>query len=459
QFEPGQLRRQDDASCHDNKECLVCWETCDLLASRFPIWGRVCHQSDLCSQGCQSSCDWDTLHNSSSVPLSQHSSRLSLVFSGTKAQWTLTWTRDAPREHVVFALFTRAKDNSWSLRLQTADLGTELLDLPHGSEMKLVAIAESGVLSVIITPYTPRSHVDAIVKPFGFVSNTKITLDRAQDNEIYLDAVDAWPLLHEAEVKDSGLVAAHVWWEPQNNRGGDYLVTWEVEGGGLKGHLYTDLPEVDLTLWPETIYHVQVELMTGPSGQTLQSSQLTLDTHNITLVMQAQAQHDYKQSILLQEQLNDVEEEEKKISFSNIPTDNPQPTFKHHIRSVQVEIMLGVKAGVVATILILVLIMCQRKRHANDIIYETPNTSHTKWGTWNSTFSDLTLEQSYEIKSHKLPGCEPGHSTSIQYKNPPVVTLPPRSSLITLTHAHQNSVNLYSIVSPLPSPLRDISKI
>ena len=92
-----------------------------------------------------------------------------------------------------------------------------------------------------------QSHVDTIVKPSGIPSRTKITLSRAQDNEINLDAEEVWPLLHEAEVKQSGLVAARVWWASQSSRGGDYLVTWEVEGGGLKGHLYTDLPEVDLT--------------------------------------------------------------------------------------------------------------------------------------------------------------------------------------------------------------------
>ncbi|CAL4111063.1 unnamed protein product [Meganyctiphanes norvegica] len=462
QFE-GELRKQDDASCHDNKECLVCWETCDLLASNFPIWGRVCDQADLCSHGCQSSCDWDTLHKSSSVPLSQHNSRLTLVFSGTRAQWTLTWAKEAPREHVVFALFTRTQGNSWNLRLQTADLGTELQDLQHGSDMKLVAVAESGVLSVIITPYAPPLHVDTSVKSSGIASRTKITLDRAQDNEINLDAEEAWPLLHEAEVKDSGLVAARVWWAPQSNRGGDYLVTWEVEGGGLKGHLYTDLPEVDLTLWPETIYHVQVELMTGSLGQTLQSSQLTLDTHNITLALQAQAQREYEQIILLQEeQLKVEEEEEEEMSLLDIPTEAPKPIFNHYISSLQVEIMLGVGAGVVAAMLVLVLIMWQRKRHADAITYETPNTSSSKWGTWNRTLSDLTLDESYVVKSHKLSGCGPGHSTPIQYKNPPVFTLPPpppRSSLLTLPRAHQHSVNLYSVVPPLPPPRREVSNI
>lgn len=366
----------------------------------------------------------------------------------------------------MFALFTRGTQpgNSWKLRLQTADLGTELQDLPHGSEMKLVAVAESGVLSVIITLYVPPSHVDTIVKPSGIPSRTKITLSRAQDNEINLDAEEVWPLLHEAEVKQSGLVAARVWWASQSSRGGDYLVTWEVEGGGLKGHLYTDLPEVDLTLWPETIYHVQVELMTGPLGQTLQSSQLTLDTHNITLALQAQAQCEYEQSILLQEQRKAEEEEkEEERRFLAISMETLVPVSNQYMSSVQQEIMLGVGAGVVAAMLVIVLIMWHRKRQADVVTYETPATSSAKWGTWNRTLSDLTLDESFVIRSHKLSGCEPGHSYPIHHKGgPPVFTLPPpppRSSLLTLPRAHHHNVNLYTVVPPLPPPRREVSNI
>lgn len=37
-----------------------------------------------------------------------------------------------------------------------------------------------------------------------------------------------------------------------------YLVTWEVDGGGLKGNLFTDSTCVTLSLWPDTVYHIQV---------------------------------------------------------------------------------------------------------------------------------------------------------------------------------------------------------
>lgn len=37
-----------------------------------------------------------------------------------------------------------------------------------------------------------------------------------------------------------------------------YFVTWEVDGGGLKGNLFTDSTCVTLSLWPDTVYHIQV---------------------------------------------------------------------------------------------------------------------------------------------------------------------------------------------------------
>ena len=66
----------------------------------------------------------------------------------------------------------------------------------------------------------------------------------------------------------------------------DYLVTWEVDGGGLKGHLYTDATSVTLSLWPETVYHIQVDLV-GASAH-IRSAPLTIDTHKAPLVTSEQ---------------------------------------------------------------------------------------------------------------------------------------------------------------------------
>lgn len=459
QFED-QLSAENDASCHQVKDCFTCWETCDLLASNFPIWGTVCNQADLCNTGCQTSCEWDSSHKNGMVPQSQHNSRLTLVFSGSKAQWTLTWAKDAPKEHVVFALFTRTQGKPWSLRHQTIDLGTKLDDLSSGAEMKLVAVAESGILSAIITPYAPPTHVRTLVKTPDEEQKTIVTEEITEhSNEIDIDTDQAWPLIYEAEVEDNGFVTAKVWWSPRSNKAGDYLVTWDVEGGGLKAHLYTDIPEVELSLWPDTIYHMQVELMSGPLGQTQKSSELTLDTNNIILELYSKAHKDQDQDIVKEAE---QEPESKKNTVSVTSEKSPRPLAHNFVTPLQIEILLGAGAGVIAALVILALALWHRKKKSSTITYESPAVSAAKWGGWNRTLSDLTLDESLDTKSQKLSQCEHVYSTPIGVHRSPVFTVPsppPRSSIFNQPRFHQPSVNLYSIVPPLPPPPRQISNI
>lgn len=53
---------------------------------------------------------------------------------------------------------------------------------------------------------------------------------------------------------------AELSWAQRGPHGAVYLVTWEVDGGGLKGNLFTDSTHVTLSLWPDTVYHVQVSI-------------------------------------------------------------------------------------------------------------------------------------------------------------------------------------------------------
>ncbi|CAL4153910.1 unnamed protein product [Meganyctiphanes norvegica] len=429
------LAEDDDTSCYQDKACFDCWETCDLLANNFPIWGRVCNQPDLCSEGCQASCDWEASHKSSAVPLSQHNSRLTLVFSGARAQWTLSWARSAPREHVVFALFTKDQGSSWKQRLHTAAMGTELDDISNEVEIKLVAVAESGVLSVIITPYIPSTDND--------INNNIGQEEEMQTFGINIEKEDNWPLLYEAEMQQYGLIAARVWWTSHTTKGGDYLVTWEVEGGGLKGHLYTDIPEVDLTLWPDTIYHVKVELMKGPLGQTKQSSILILDTNSITLALQSHIQETHENEIL-----------------SDIPKESPHALVHHSVTTSQLEVILGVLVGVAVSMLVLTLAFWCKKRQGLGLSSLNPFNTGAKWGTLQRSLSDLDLDESFMVKSYKYPQFEPIYSTPLCPDTPPVFTLPPvhHANFLGLPRTHY-SVNLYSTVPPLAPPPRQVSNI
>lgn len=58
-------------------------------------------------------------------------------------------------------------------------------------------------------------------------------------------------------VRDNSLVATNIAWESASAQS-DCLVTWEVSGGGLTGNLLTQSSNVELSLWPDTKYRVQV---------------------------------------------------------------------------------------------------------------------------------------------------------------------------------------------------------
>lgn len=70
-----------------------------------------------------------------------------------------------------------------------------------------------------------------------------------------------WNLREISLIHQKVLVIAEIAWDPQSpipTSRAVYFVTWEVDGGGLKGNLFTDSTCVTLSLWPDTIYHIQV---------------------------------------------------------------------------------------------------------------------------------------------------------------------------------------------------------
>jgi len=72
---------------------------------------------------------------------------------------------------------------------------------------------------------------------------------------------ERWGLHTVSVAEDDNMVLAEITWKDQGVYGVDYFVTWEVSGGGIKGHLYTDRTTVTLSLWPDAVYLIQVEVM------------------------------------------------------------------------------------------------------------------------------------------------------------------------------------------------------
>lgn len=71
------------------------------------------------------------------------------------------------------------------------------------------------------------------------------------------------------------------WDEAIANASRQCLITWEVSGGGLIGNLLTDTAWAELSLWPDTVYNIQVKCKHRFTGLTRRSIKLNVDTSQL----------------------------------------------------------------------------------------------------------------------------------------------------------------------------------
>ncbi|XP_055614735.1 uncharacterized protein LOC129761057 [Uranotaenia lowii] len=62
------------------------------------------------------------------------------------------------------------------------------------------------------------------------------------------------------------------------------LVSWEISGGGLTGNLLTETAKAELSLWPNTKYHVHVTCRNKETDQLIRSPPLLIDTSEAIIV-------------------------------------------------------------------------------------------------------------------------------------------------------------------------------
>ncbi|XP_058176351.1 uncharacterized protein LOC131291177 [Anopheles ziemanni] len=96
-------------------------------------------------------------------------------------------------------------------------------------------------------------------------------------------------------VRNESLVVADISWAGGNrtklrlcpSTGGQCLVTWEVSGGGLMGNLLTESTSVQLSLWSDTNYRIQVTCRSKHANSPLvRSAPLTLNTSGAIMLQQ-----------------------------------------------------------------------------------------------------------------------------------------------------------------------------
>lgn len=193
--------------------------------------------------------------------------------SGALARWPPPTSQ--PGTPLVYVVMRRSANGPWRQIIQTIDLATRVPANNGGALLRVLVVDPQGLVT-IYSPDESYSKQDYSSKKKKKI-NTEIKAT-TPETMITDPADQIWRLKEVSLIHQKVLVIGEIAWEPRANKG-VYLVTWEVDGGGLKGNLFTDSTCVTLSLWPDTIYHIQVELVSRRPGiDNEKSEMMTLDT-------------------------------------------------------------------------------------------------------------------------------------------------------------------------------------
>ncbi|KAJ8919238.1 hypothetical protein NQ315_003821 [Exocentrus adspersus] len=193
--------------------------------------------------------------------------------SGSLARWPRPSSVDS-QTPLVYVVMRKSQSGPWRQIIQTLDHTTRVpANSDQGGALLRVLVVDPQGL---VTIYSPDEASVRENKKRKKTINTEIKATTSKTTTTDADA--PWVLREVSLIHQKVLVIGEIAWEPKTNRG-VYLVTWEVDGGGLKGNLFTDSTCVTLSLWPDTIYHIQVELVSRiPGVDNLKSEMMDLDT-------------------------------------------------------------------------------------------------------------------------------------------------------------------------------------
>lgn len=272
---------------------------------------------------------------------------------------------------LVYVVMRKSLTGPWRQIIQTLDLTTRvpLNSDQAGSMLRVLVVDPQG----LVTIYSPDEAKLRENRKRKKTINTEI---KATTSKTVGDSDTPWVLREISLIHQKVLVIGEISWEPKTTRG-VYLVTWEVDGGGLKGNLFTDSTCVTLSLWPDTVYHIQVELVSRTAGvDNLKSEMMDLDT--------GRAQ---KVSTESQEDLNLISPEERDEVDFNAPLLSVLVSAVRGDRRQQhwhsVELVMGSCAAVLLFSVVLAIIFWRCRRR-------------------NGMAIDNMISGASSIRSHKL---------------------------------------------------------
>ncbi|XP_073971244.1 uncharacterized protein isoform X2 [Rhodnius prolixus] len=301
-----------EKGCPQGSDCSMCWENCQLLQSNFPVWwGTICDEKRICFPGCEEACQFHVeIGGSQREPVVQTRGEEVLEVSGGLATWPRPYRAAGP---FVYVVMRRVGDRPWR---QISQGMTPSARVPDGGILRVLVVNRDGLVAI----YSPaprqsgfgqaRAILESLGRgdllagypvppppPQGKRINTQIALPTTSipNNSILEDrraeVKRSWNLREVSLIHQKYLVIAEIAWEPRRQIGSMrkpfYFVTWEVDGGGLKGNLLTESTTVTLSLCTDTVYHIQVEVAvregeSSPGGE--RSEELVVDTGRAVVV-------------------------------------------------------------------------------------------------------------------------------------------------------------------------------
>ncbi|KAK6642041.1 hypothetical protein RUM44_013764 [Polyplax serrata] len=316
-----------------------CWENCELLQANFHIWGSIC-KAELCPlaqplkegfshpkryPGCQEACKFhrESPQEKQVEPVIKARGEEVLKIEKGVAKWPRP-TSVSSESPLVYIVMRKKADSSWTQIIQTADRSVALPADSIATNIRVLVVNPDGLVTMYSPPISIHEKLnDSVVSRIMAGVSTR----KSERISINTPKSNTWELKEVSLIHQKVLVLAEVSWEPRL-RHTVYLVTWEVDGGGLKGNLFTDSTCVTLSLWPDTIYHIQVEVV----SKTDKSVPLVLDTHKAT-----QVSFDIPQTSQNPLLFNEYKNEKPKIT-PELPRITPEDTLKSKSTEMSIQI-------------------------------------------------------------------------------------------------------------------------
>ncbi|KAL5242014.1 hypothetical protein ACI65C_009424, partial [Semiaphis heraclei] len=311
-------RDVEATECEKKSDCWKCWKYCEVLQTEGKNMKNICEHN--CDVGCQEACSFHDWHGGSqpSPVVEARGERALTIDSGT-LRWPRPADLLSPSAQRLVYVIMRRRDpgtrRTWSQLGQTPGYKARLPKTTAPWTVRVLAVSAEGLVTIFspapvtaapvlrvpvesvaaraaasvaspqldlaaTPPPTPSSptaaavlhdlrDADIIIRSLGRDQILGIRLPLAarsapQEESLRLmgddepsDTSEVWNLREVSMIHQKVLVIAEVAWDARQVHRPAYLVTWEIDGGGLKGNLFTDTTCVTLSLWPDTAYLIQ----------------------------------------------------------------------------------------------------------------------------------------------------------------------------------------------------------